>query len=462
MRLLPRGLRARSATAFALSALVLSITLSVVTYQLGRWFLLDQREDLATRQVTVNALVVKGLVAAGDLGAASGPDGAAERLADSVRSLTNARSVVRVGDIWLATVVQLNEDRIPVGLVDDVGTDEAALQRVRVNGTPYLVVGLALPGVDADYFEFVPLAEYERTLETLLTVLVVGASVTTVLGAGAGWFASRRLLRPLGQVAHVAQAMSAGDLSRRLEVGDDPDLLPVAASFNEMAGSLEARIDRELRFTADVSHELRTPLTAMASAVGLARRSDLSERARFAVDVLDQQVDHLRRLTLELLEISRIDAGVSELELDEVDVPSTALRTMAAAGVDATRLRNELGDHTLHRLDRTRFERVLANLLENADRYGGGATAVELAHDHGDLVVCVDDAGPGVPDDERIAIFGRFHRGNAEQPPGRPKGTGLGLSLVDEHVRLHGGSVGVSDSPWGGARFTVRFPGSAT
>ena len=71
MRLLPRGLRARSATAFALSALVLSITLSVVTYQLGRWFLLDQREDLATRQVVVNALVVKGLVAAGDTAAAA-------------------------------------------------------------------------------------------------------------------------------------------------------------------------------------------------------------------------------------------------------------------------------------------------------------------------------------------------------------------------------------------------------
>jgi two-component system sensor histidine kinase MtrB len=461
MRLLPRGLRARSATAFALSALVLSITLSVVTYQLGRWFLLDQREDLATRQVVVNALVVKGLVAAGDTAAAAvaGESDAAERLADSIRSLTNARSVVRVGDTWLATVVQLNEDRIPDGLVSDVRADEAALQRVRINGNPYLVVGVALPGVDADYFEFVPLSEYERTLETLLTVLVVGASVTTVLGAGAGWFASRRLLRPLTQVAQVAQAMSAGDLKQRLAVADDPDLLPVAASFNEMAGSLEARIDRELRFTADVSHELRTPLTAMASAVGLARRSELTDRARFAVDVLDQQVDHLRRLTLELLEISRIDAGVSELELDEVDVPVVTARAMVAGGVDPTRLRNELGDDVLHRLDRTRFERVLANLLENADRYGRGVTAVELTRVDGDLVVCVDDAGPGVPPEERIAIFGRFHRGNAEQPPGRPKGTGLGLSLVDEHVRMHGGTVGVTDSPWGGARFTVRFPG---
>ena len=451
MRLLPRGLRARTTTAFALLALVLSITLSVVTYQLARWYLLDQREDLATQQVSINALVVRGLVAAG----------VAERedVVERVRSLTNARSVLRIGDTWFASVVELTEERVPVGLRTEVTDDGAAKQRVLINGAPYLLVGVELPSVDASYYEFAPLSEYERTLETLLAVLVVGASITTIGGALAGRLASRRLMRPLRQVAGVAQAMSAGDLSRRLVVDDDRDLQPVATSFNEMAEGLEARIARELRFTADVSHELRTPLTAMASAVGLAQRAQLTGRAQFAIDVLDQQVDHLRRLTLELLEISRIDAGVAELEVDDVDVRQATLRTMAAAGVDATRLRCELGDHTLHPLDRTRFERVLANLLENAERYAGGVTAVELDRDaDGTLVVCVDDAGPGVPPDERIAIFGRFHRGNAEQPVDRPKGTGLGLSLVEEHTRLHGGDAHVTDSPWGGARFVVTFP----
>jgi signal transduction histidine kinase len=119
-----------------------------------------------------------------------------------------------------------------------------------------------------------------------------------------------------------------------------------------------------------------------------------------------------------------------------------------------------LGDMRLHRLDRTRYERVLANLLENADRYGGGCTSVEVDRQDGDLVVWVDDSGPGVEPAERIAIFGRFHRGNVEQPADRPKGTGLGLALVEEHARLHGGSAWVTDSPSGGARFVVRFPGS--
>ena len=250
---------------------------------------------------------------------------------ESLRSVSNARAVLRVGDTWYAAVVELSEATIPADLVQSVEDHGAAKQRVEVNSIPYLVVGVLLPGVDAAYFEFVPITEYGRTLETLAAVLVVGASLTTVGGAVAGWLASRRLIRPLGDVASAAQAMSAGDLTRRLEVGHDPDLEPVAESFNDMAQSLEARIHRELRFTADVSHELRTPLTAMASAVSLARRSEMSERVKFAVDVLEDQVDHLRRLTLELLEISRIDAGVSELRLDDVDVEDATCQALMSA-----------------------------------------------------------------------------------------------------------------------------------
>ncbi|MCB0985807.1 MAG: HAMP domain-containing histidine kinase, partial [Ilumatobacter sp.] len=210
---------------------------------------------------------------------------------------------------------------------------------------------------------------------------------------------------------------------------------------------------------SDVSHELRTPLTAMLSAVSLARRSEMNDRTKFAVEVLGDQVEHLRRLTLELLEISRIDAGVAELELTEVDVPVLVARVMAEAGMPANRLRSRLGSQRRHPMDPLRIERVLANLLENAERYGGGATAVELERDGSDLVIHVDDAGPGVEPAERVAIFGRFHRGGSAQPEDKPKGTGLGLALVEEHVRLHGGSVLVTDSPWGGARFTVRLPG---
>lgn len=450
--MVPSGLRARTATAFAVLALVLSASLSLVTYQLTRQYLFDQRASLAVRQASTNALVAKGIVAAG------GDDA---DLGELLRSASNARALLRTDEQWYSAVVELGEGAVPAAMVDAVAGGVAVRQRVVLNDVPYLVVGLPLPGLEVDYFEFASLGELQRTLGVLGIVLLVAASITTVLGALVGWRVSRRVLRPLAEVGSVAEAMAAGDLGRRLDVNHDPDLQPMADSFNEMAESLEQRIARELRFTADVSHELRTPLTAMASAVSLARRGGLSGRSEFAVEVLDDQVAHLQRLTLELLEISRIDAGVAELRLEPTDVVSLVERALVAHGVARTVLSSRLGPDPVHVLDPVRFERVVANLLENAARYGGGATSVELSRSGADLVLVVDDDGPGIPEGERVAVFGRFHRGTSAQPAELPKGTGLGLSLVDEHVRLHRGDVRVEDSPGGGARFIVTIPAAS-
>jgi two-component system sensor histidine kinase MtrB len=445
----PSGLRARTATAFALLALVLSASLSVVTYQLTRQYLIDQRTSLAVRQASTNALVARGVVAAA---------GTRADLGEVLRTVSNARALLRTSDGWFSAVVELGEGAVPGELVDAVARDEAARQRVALNDVPYLVVGVPLPGLEVDYFEFASLAELQRTLNVLGAVLVVAASLTTVIGALVGWRVSRRVLRPLADVGAVAAAMAEGDLGRRLDAGSDPDLQPMVDSFNEMAGALEERIDRELRFTADVSHELRTPLTAMASAVSLAKRAGPGDRGGFAIEVLEEQVLHLQRLTLELLEISRIDAGVVDLRLEPTDVVSLVERRLAAQSVDPSVLSSRLGSDPVHVVDPVRFERIVDNLVENAIRHGGGPTSVELSRSGTALVLLIDDAGPGIPPSERVAVFGRFHRGGSAQPIDLPKGTGLGLALVDEHVKLHGGQVWIEGSHRGGARFVVSLP----
>ncbi|MEO5898807.1 MAG: HAMP domain-containing sensor histidine kinase [Ilumatobacteraceae bacterium] len=444
------GLRMRSALAFAVLALVLSAALSVSTYQLTRSYLLDQRESLGLRQAILNASATKGLLASGD----ADPG----RAVTSIGTGSGSRAVLRVAGEWYAAAVELDETKIPSGVAENAARGVASQQRVEVNGNPFLVVGVGLPGLDTAYFEFVPLREYQRTLATLLTVLVIAASITTILGAVAGWMASRRVLRPLVGIAVAARAMSGGELSSRLDVGRDPDLRPVATAFNEMASSLERRIAREVRFTADVSHELRTPLTAAGSAINLARRAELSERAALAIGIAGDQIDQLRHLTLELLEISRFDAGVAELNADDTDVVDLSRRVLVDAGADPGLVHSDLGDNVMHRVDRLRYQRVLANLVENADRYAAGVVRVGLSREGSALVVTVDDAGPGVPESERLAIFGRFHRGLTERAPGTPKGSGLGLSLAEEHVALHGGSIRVTDNPDGGARFVAVFP----
>lgn len=450
MRVVPGGLRSRSAGGFALLALLLSTMLSVATYQLARWYLLDQRQGLAERQALLHAQVLSGQL--------SGQVVLSDTEILAALAVTKGRAVLLVDDEWYSAVIDLNESRVPAGLLAATLEGTAQRQRIEVNQVPYFVIGVPLPEIDTAYFEFVPALEYERTLGTLAVVLAVVASITTALGALFGWVLSRRVLRPLTAVATTARAMSDGDLQQRLTVGDDPDLRPVAESFNSMAASLEARIAREQRFSADVSHELRTPLTAMSSAVSLAKRSATPERTAFAIDVLGEQVDHLRRLTLELLELSRIDAQRDDEQREPIDVALLVQRQLQAQAIEPS-LSSRVDVPVFHELNALRFERVVANLLENALRYGGGVTRVECTHASGELRLVVDDDGPGVPEPERASIFGRFHRGTAATAPGSPKGTGLGLSLVDEYVRLEGGAVWVESSPEGGARFIVQIPG---
>ena len=223
-----------------------------------------------------------------------------------------------------------------------------------------------------------------------------------------------------------------------------------------MVDKLRARIDGEARFASDVSHELRTPLTATRAAIDvLDRRVD--ERARPALDTLRRQTERFERLVLDLLEISRFHADAvmtSPEPLDPVAFVHAVLDGTGRAGlpvdVDASTPRTA-------QLDRRRIERVLVNLLDNADHYAGGATRVGVSAHDDTLVIEVDDGGPGIAADERLHLFERFHRGDSSRSSDAP-GTGLGLAIAAEHCSLHGGRLTVADGPGGGARFLIELP----
>jgi two-component system sensor histidine kinase MtrB len=175
-------------------------------------------------------------------------------------------------------------------------------------------------------------------------------------------------------------------------------------------------------------------------------------------------VQRFARMVEDLLEISRVDTGHARLDLELVRVADLVAR---AADRSAGRVVTEIGPgagQLMSRLDKRRLERVIVNLVENAQGHGGGvrrvlvepssngAAAAEMVR------ICVEDNGPGVPPDNREHIFERFAR--APRGPGVADtgGVGLGLSLVVEHVRLHGGQVSVEDAAGGGARFVVELP----
>ncbi len=458
-RFLPRArwrrqlaLRARATLATGITGALLSAALAGVAYGLVRDHLLDERESAAMRQAYTNARLVRT-----GLGSA---DADVPRLLAGIQMAPRSEVVLRVGNRWFSTSVTAGRDVLPSELAGAVAEGHAGRQKFRHGGEPFLAVGVPIPALDGAYFELISLGDIDRTLNVLGSSLLVAGAVGTAVAAAVGAWTSRAVLRPIRAVAGVARRIVGGELDSRLEAQGDPDLAPLAASFNEMLDDLRERIRREARFAADVSHDLRGSVAALASAVAVVerRRHELPDGVVHAVEALDEHVRSFNQLVLDLLEISRFDAGAAQLQLGEVHLERLARDVLQDRGRGEVPIR--VLDHVPAgaRVDPRRLHQVIANLVDNAERYGEGVVAIEINGDHQTARVAIDDAGPGVPEGERAAIFERFARGTAAGAPGAPKGTGLGLALVAEHVGLHGGRVWVEDRPGGGARFVVQLP----
>jgi signal transduction histidine kinase len=164
-------------------------------------------------------------------------------------------------------------------------------------------------------------------------------------------------------------------------------------------------------------------------------------------------------MVLDLLELSRMDVGIADVHREETDLVEFVQRVATRYDMNDLPVVVSGGSSPIANIDKRRFERIVANLLENARLHGGGATRVTIEGVHpGRTRLAVEDAGPGVAPSERARIFERFTRGSAGRT--RVGGTGLGLALVAEHARAHGGQVWVEDVPSGGARFVVEIPES--
>lgn len=449
------GLRARFTTAFALGGLVLSALLASVTYGLVRENIVRQRESSATRQVYLNANFLReGLRTAGV---------APLDLLDGLQTPTGASPVLVINDQAFATSADRGRDEIPREIRDEVAGGTPARMQFTLGDVPQLAIGVPLPAVGAEYYEIVSMSDVEDTLNSLGRSLLLAALVTTIAGAVVGLTSSARVLRPLSHLGEAAKAIAGGRLDTRVARPDDVDLAALIDSFNEMAAALQVRIERDTRFASDVSHELRSPLTTLSASLEVlkARRTELPERSQMALDLLEADIGRFTQLVADLLEISRYDAGAARLDLEDVRISQLVLNAVGTQSADVPVAISARAAGTVVDVDKRRLVRVIANLLDNAARYAGGATGVEVDTDGEVVQVIVEDAGEGIPPEERERIFERFARATtAAGSRGSGEGTGLGLALVHEHVTLHGGRVWVDDRPDGqtGARFVVELP----
>ncbi|MEV4490647.1 HAMP domain-containing sensor histidine kinase [Micromonospora coxensis] len=445
------GLRARVTAAFAVGALLLSALMALVSYELVRRSLLAERERTAVRAAYFDAAVVR-----------TGLDTDRPDVYEVLRSLDTGGSrralVHREGRWYARTADEGPSGAVPAGLVAMVAAGDPAVQRVRVDGQPALLVGLPL-SESTGYYEITSLRELEQTFQVLALALTVVAMTVAGSGAALGWYATRHGLRPLTAVADAAEKIAAGDVTARLAPGTDPDLARLSTSFNRMVDQVAERIERDRRFAADVSHELRSPLQTLSAAASVLarRREHLDERTATAAGLVVDEVTRFEHLVDDLIELARSDRPAQR---ERVDVVALARRVCRAQALPESLVRAEPTARAPWSVDPRRVEQVLVNLLDNAVRYGGGPVAVRLSRAGGSGVVEVDDAGPGVPPADREVVFDRFVRGRAAHARAGGDGTGLGLALVAQHAAAHGGRAVVGDRPGGGARFRVELPGA--
>ncbi|MFE5774050.1 ATP-binding protein [Streptomyces sp. NPDC056485] len=293
--------------------------------------------------------------------------------------------------------------------------------------------------------------DYSQSARTIngLDNAIIGSSVLAIGGTLlVGAFAVTRVTRRLHQTASVARRITRGDLDARV---DDPrthdparhqdEVATVAGALDTMAGTLQAKLLSEQRFTADVAHELRTPLT------GLQAASELLPEGR-ATQMVRERVRTMRGLTEDLLEISRLDSGREVVETDLHQLGRLARRVVRASG---TRTEVVVVRDAHVETDRRRLERVLGNLVANAHKHG--REPVVLAVDG--PVVTVRDHGDGFP--EYLVAHGpqRFRTTGV----GTGKGHGLGLTIAQGQAEVIGARLGFRAAPGGGALAVLTLPG---
>ncbi|MDR7301288.1 MtrAB system histidine kinase MtrB [Haloactinomyces albus] len=321
------------------------------------------------------------------------------------------------------------------------------------------------------YFLF-PLTAEQRTLRVVQSTLVVGSLVLLVLLGAITNLVTRQIVRPVRHAAQTAERLADGNLDERMRVIGEDDMARLGDSFNEMADSLKHQIQQleefgqlQRRFTSDVSHELRTPLTTvrMAADVLHASREEFPEGLARSAQLLVDELDRFEALLNDLLEISRLDAGVADLSTEPLDIPTVARRAVESvrpiaetSGIDlrANFPSEEIGIVA----DPVRVERIVRNLVANAiDHAEGRPVDVVFDADDDAIAITVRDYGVGLRPGEAELVFTRFWRADPSRDR-KTGGTGLGLSISAEDARLHGGWLDAWGEPGQGSCFRLTLP----
>jgi signal transduction histidine kinase len=304
-----------------------------------------------------------------------------------------------------------------------------------------------------------PMADVERNVAIVRAQILVAGAIALALAVLAGWLIARALAQRVKRLEKAAEQVAAGDFSRPIPVDSDDELGQLAMAFNDMQRQL-AQLDRARKqFIATASHELRTPLFSLGGFVELLEDEELVEetRARFLAQVR-QQVDRLAKLSVDLLDLSRLEAGSLELRPEPVDLAELARSV-------SSEFEPVLAQHDSHlevrlpgtpveaQCDPVRVAQIARILIDNAVTHTTPGTniVVSAARDNGFACLAVRDHGKGIPRAALSQVFEPFYTSDDAQ------GSGLGLAIASELAERMNGRLGVESRP-GRTVFTLELP----
>jgi len=472
-RSLVTRLNVRLVLAIAAVALVgLVVSGIAITQILPGYFAEQTRERIQTSAASAGLLLSQELLRRGEVQ----PDSV------NVAELRDVYFVPPVAEdaanIFNATVTIYNAagQRVASEQPADVaGLEAQGLRRELGVGEIQARVNVLLPSGQTTEYRVVISEPYSTRAETMsrITDALMGAGLLALLVAMVtGIIAARGITGPIGHLRRVAARVAQGQLDERAMPSGVVEVDELGQQFNVMADRLsgtlrmlEADRDRLREFVADVSHELRTPIAALKMYTDLQRDGEVDETTRR--EFLERSTDQIARLewlSTNLLDLSRIDAGIFPLDMGDGDLRDpvqAVVQALSEVAVDRGVSLDSVvpGDPVELRFDRERIVQLMTNLIGNGLKFTprGGAVSVEVVDGDEAVAIEIRDTGPGIPADELPHIFERFYRGT-NTGDARASGSGLGLAIVRSIVEMHGGEIEVASVVDEGTIFRIRLP----
>lgn len=299
----------------------------------------------------------------------------------------------------------------------------------------------------------------EESTAALVRALAVTFPALVLLAAGLVWWLVGRTLSPVERIRSEVATIGAGELHRRVpDPGTGDEVARLAGTMNAMLTRIDSALERQRRFAADASHELRSPLTRMRSTLEVDLGIRAGDPAGGPTQRLYHDVVNMQNLVDDLLHLARADAETLRMDMRPIDMDDLVLREtrrLADRGHVEVDRSGVSGAHVL--ADWRHLDRVVRNVLDNAERHARTRVTVSLEETGNHAVLQVADDGPGISPSDGERIFERFTRlDDARTSAGG--GTGLGLAIARDIALRHGGTLELDDDESPGATFVLRLP----